>query len=335
MNNRNHNIDILKALAIISVIFLHSLPQPLLFLFGAPYHIWQSVPLFLILAGYNTANSYKKKGYVSLNQFYNFPFLQNKLKRLILPFLLIWIIEAIANCIFSDGLSAKQLIMSFVTGGWGPGSYFVPIIIQATLITPIIYMLLRKNLTSMTISLFIVSLILEAVSIAVLIPEGWYRLLVIRYLFAITLGVWLALNGKKINYKWLIPLSFLSLIYITGVNYFGWVFSAEIFWKSQHAPSYFWTLLLIIMGLRVYEFKAQNKVSKLFIKIGQASYHIFLVQMVYFWSNSMILPKTSLAVYVIISLIICLVFGLLFFEMEKFVRKSMAKRKEDSEVTVR
>lgn len=333
MTTRNHNIDILKALAIFSVILLHSLPEPVLFLFGAPYHIWQSVPIFLILAGYNTANSYKKRNYESLSQFYNFPFLYNKLKRLVFPFLLVFIAEAVANFIFF-GLSAKQLIMSFVSGGWGPGSYFVPIIIQATLITPIIYMLCRKNLTVMTIGLFIVNLILEAVSMAVEMPEGLYRLLVIRYLFAITLGVWLALNGKKINYKWIMPLSVFSLIYITGVNYFDWVFITEEYWLSQHAPSYFWPLLLIIMGLRVYEFKAQNKLSKLFVKIGQASYHIFLVQMVYFWSNSMILPKTSLAVYVVISLIICLVFGLLFFEMENFVRKAMAKRKEDSEVTV-
>lgn len=332
MNERNHNIDVLKALAIFSVILLHSLPENLLFSSGAPYHIWQTVPVFMVLAGYNTTQSYKKKNYESLQQFYNFSFLCKKLERLIYPFVLIWIVEVIANFIFSDGLSVKQLIASFVMGGWGPGSYFVPIIIQATLLMPVIYMLCRKNLNVMTLVLFIISLILEVICLVVDMPEGIYRLLVIRYLFAITLGAWLALNDKKINYKLLIPLSVLSLIYITGVNYFNWVFITENFWRSQHAPSYFWTLLLITVGLYAHKVKAQNKLSNLAVKIGKASYHIFLVQMVYFWVSAIISPEISLALYVAISLLLCLVLGMLFFETENLVRRIIKDRQINEKV---
>lgn len=85
MNKRNYNIDILKALAIIAVIFLHSLPRDVLFLSGSPYHIWQTVPIFMLLAGYNTANSYKGRKYESLNQFYILHFYTKNCKGLSTP----------------------------------------------------------------------------------------------------------------------------------------------------------------------------------------------------------------------------------------------------------
>ena len=78
-------------------------------------------------------------------------------------------------------------------------SYFVPIIIQVTLILPLIYLFCRKNLTIMTIVLFVISIAFEIVCLLIDMSESIYRLLVIRYLFALTLGVWLALNSKKIN----------------------------------------------------------------------------------------------------------------------------------------
>lgn len=319
-------------LAIVSVILLHSLPTDILFLSGSPYHIWQTVPIFLILAGYNTANSYKKRNFQSLNQFYNLSFLYNKIERLIYPFLLVWLFQVVAFYVFSDGMNIKALVVSLITGGWGPGSYFIPIIIQATLILPLIYLLCRKNLTKMTILLFIVSLIFELICLLINIPDSIYRIMVIRYLFALTLGVWLALNTKEINYKILIPLSVLSLIYITGVNYYDWSFIMEKSWLSQHAPSYFYTILLIIIGLRVYKVKAENKISKLFVKIGQASYHIFLAQMVYFWAISVKLPDIPLIMYILVSLVVCIILGLLFFELENWVRKVIKTRSNNKKV---
>lgn len=320
MNKRNHNIDILKGITIIFVILLHSLPRDLLFSSGAPFHFWQAVPIFLLLAGYNTANSYKRRNYESLNEFYNFPFLYKKIERLIYPFLLVWVVQLIVHFVLFNGLSVNELFISLISGGWGPGSYFVPIIIQATLILPLIYLLCKKNLTTMTITLFIISLLVEVACLLVDMPEGVYRLIVVRYLFALTLGVWLALNTKKLNYKWLIPLAILSTVYITGVNYFDWVLIMEHFWLSQHAPSYFWTLMLIIVGLKLYQFKADNTISKLFVKIGQASYHIFLTQMVYFWSIAGLFSALPLTAYVGISIIICVLLGLLFFDAENWVR---------------
>lgn len=325
MNNRNYNIDILKMIAIVSVILLHSLPRDLLFLSGSPYHIWQTVPIFMILAGYNSANSYNRRSYDSLNQFYSFSFMYKKMKRVIYPFLLVWLLQIVAQYLFSGGVSIYEIFISLFSGGWGPGSYFVPIIIQATLILPIIYLLCRKSLTDMTILLFVISIGLEFICLFIDITEGIYRLLVIRYLFALTLGVWLALNKSKIRFTLIIPLAVLSLVYITGVNYFKWVFIMEDFWLSQHSPSYFWPLILIIFGLTVYQVKEVNKIGKFLVKIGQASYHIFLIQMVYFWAIANRLPDMTGLLYLAITFVFCIAIGLIFFELENWIRKKSKK----------
>lgn len=231
-----------------------------------------------------------------------------------------WLVQVVAQFVV-NGISIKGIFYSLFTGGWGPGSYFVPIIIQATLILPLIYLLCRKSLTIMTIVLFVISIAFEIVCLQIDMSESIYRLLVIRYLFALTLGVWLALNGNKINYKWLISLAFISLVYITGVNYFDLVLIMERFWLSQHAPSYFWTLLLIVIALNVYQFKGDNIGVKLGAKIGQASYHIFLMQMFYFWGIARQIPDMPGILYLAVSVVVCLILGLLFFEFENLVRK--------------
>lgn len=326
MKKRNYNIDIIKGLAIIAVILIHSLSDELLLAIFSPLYIWQAVPVFLLLAGYNTAASFQRRGYVSLNQFYDISFLYSKVERLLYPFLFIWIIQVTAHFLILDGLSLATMATSLFTGGWGPGSYFILVIIQATLILPLIYMLVKKNLTAWTIALFFISILVDAFCMLIDVPGSVYRVLVVRYIFVLVLGVWLALNPRKINYRWLIPLALVSAVYIAGVYYEEWNFFIERFWQSQHAPSYFWTLLLVIIGLKAYQFKAGNPVSRLLVKMGQASYHIFLVQMSYFWLTEDSFGDLPMLIYVLISLTICIIFGLVFFNAENTLRKAIKSK---------
>lgn len=321
MNTRNYNMDVLKALAIISVILLHSLTFKTELKILAPYHIKQAVPVFMILTGYNTARSYQKRGFKTLPQFYEFNYLRKRLERLIYPFVFIWLLQMLILFLFTDKLDLSLFIRSFFRGGRGPGSYFVPIIVQTTLLLPFIYLFLKKNKKQPVLIIFLVSLGLELFSRLTDMGAAPYRLLIFRYVFALTLGVWLAMNDKKVNYKWLAFLSIVSFIYITAVNYFDWIFIMEKYWEGSHAPAYFWTLLIVIIGLKLPPVRIERKVNRIFVKIGQASYHIFLAQMVYFWRLKDLLPPLPPAVKLSLNMVLCLVLGLLFFELEKIVWK--------------
>lgn len=328
MNTRNYNIDVLKALATISVIILHSLTHSVELKILAPYHIKQAVPIFMVLAGYNTAVSYQKRNFTTLRDCYNSEYLRKRLQRLIHPFVLTWFLQMVIVFSTTGNLNPQLSLLSFLRGGRGPGSYFVPIIVQTTLLLPFIYLFLKKNKKQSVLIMFLVSLGLELFSRVTDMGAAPYRLLIFRYVFALTLGVWLALNDKKINYKWLACLSIGSFLYITAVNYFDWIFIMEKYWEGSHAPAYFWTLLIVVIGLKLPPVRIEKKVNRIFVKIGQASYHIFLAQMVYFWRLKDLLPPLPLAVKLSLNMLLCLTLGLLFFELEKvFWKKARRKNK--------
>src|SRR5699024_12350003 len=114
-----------------------------------------------------------------------------------------------------------------------------------TLLLPLIYLLMKKNLAAGTIILFIISILLDVICMMIDVPGSVYRVIIVRYVFGLVLGVWLSLNPGKINYKWLIRLAIMSAVYIAGVYYEEWNFFVERYWHSWHAPTCFLSLLVV------------------------------------------------------------------------------------------
>lgn len=212
MTKRNNAIDVLKSLAIVSVILIHALPDSTLYTILAPYYIWQTVPVFIILFGYNSAQSFIRKGYSTLQDIMTLDYIMNKVKRLLLPFGFIWLLQIIVQLTYFDRDPSLGLLFSFVKGGYGPGSYFIPMILQASLLVPIIYSVMRVHPTKWMIALFFISLVVELAAYQLDITGSLYRLLIIRHIFSLTLGVWLGLLKDKIKLKWLIIPAFFSFI---------------------------------------------------------------------------------------------------------------------------
>ena len=313
MTTSNNAIDVLKALAIVSVILIHALPDSTLYAILAPYYIWQTVPVFIILFGYNSAQSFIRKGYSTLKDIMTLDYIMNKVKRLLLPFGFIWLLQIIVQLTYFDRDPSLDLLFSFVKGGYGPGSYFIPMILQASLLVPIIYSVMRVHPTKWMIALFFISLVVELVAYQLDISGSLYRLLIIRHIFSLTLGVWIGLLKDKIKIKWLIIPAFFSFIYITAVHYFNWEMIIEEYWHSQHAPSYFYVLLLVILGMKGLNVNGDFILSRLFILTGRASYHIFLVQMFYFWLIHDQLTNLPTAITLIMALIVPIITGLGYY----------------------
>ena len=326
MAKRNYNIDVIKALAIISVILIHGLFNDSLYAILAPYYIWQTVPVFMILVGYNSATSFMKRGYRTLSEIFSQHYLMKKAKRILLPFAFIWLGQVLLQYFFFNNTDIMELLRSFLVGGYGPGSYFVPLIVQATVLTPLIYVLLRKHPTRMMAVLFIVSLLVDLMTYWLNVSGSLYRLLIVRHLFSLTLGVWYALVKTRIKVRWLLVPAAVSLVYITAVHYFNWELILEEYWHSQHAPSYFYVLVLIILGARFMNIKKQSFIEKTFILIGQASFHIFLTQMFYFWFVHKRLPEVNGFLYITLFLVIPIVTGIGFYYLDDYLNKKRARK---------
>jgi len=268
-------IDLLKGLAIISVILLHTWPEKVLLITGAPFHIWQAVPVFILIAGYVGTLSYKRRDTTKLRQCYGRSLLSHRFKRILVPFTLLFIIQIVLLCFIDiKEITLQNIVLSYIIGGYGPGSYFIPIILQQILVLPILYFWAIRSPRYFLPITFLISLVFEYLMIIAFVPEWAYRLLYVRYLFAGALGVWLAVSQQSIERKLVVGALF-SIIYIFAVNYlsiqFWFLYPA---WGSQHAPSYFWPLLIIVMGLIYLPSASKNVVSAVLEQLGQASWHI-------------------------------------------------------------
>jgi peptidoglycan/LPS O-acetylase OafA/YrhL len=268
----------------------------------------------MILAGFNGAAYFSKKQIENINELYNFKSLIKKLIKIIRPFTYIFLLQIFLMIIlFDKSFTLRFLLNSFFSGGWGPGSYFIPVIVQSIITVPLMYFLSRYNKVFLLLIL-IISIILEIISLNYL-GEDTYRILYIRYLFALALGIWI---NKKENFKINIPILFLSLIsliYIIGVNYLNLKIIIEPVWGSQNFFFFFWTLMIIILCVKY----LPNK-ENILARLGQISYYIFLIQMIYFWlvsslsfNLSKIMPSP---IYSFFNILICCSLGYISYKID-------------------
>jgi peptidoglycan/LPS O-acetylase OafA/YrhL len=335
---RSSQVDIIKGLAIISVIILHSLSTPIKLSIGAPFYIWQAVPIFIIIAGYNGAMSCYAKGSIKLRQCYNWSMLSRRFHRILVPFFWIWILQQIIIVAFlGQSPCLLDLAKSLISGGQGAGTYFIPVILQHILILPALFWIGMRSPTLLLFSALFLNLCFEAVSVLSGMTEPIYKYIYARFLFAGALGVWLVVtqNRPKICIG---ICTFVSLIYIAAVGYFGLSLPfIHPSWGIQNAPSYMWPFTMILLGLTFLPSTTTGFLSMIIAGLGRASYHIFLVQMTFFWIKmypvlligelpdkiaSLIRlicclsdPNSYNIIIVISNILICTLLGLIFYSL--------------------
>lgn len=92
MNENKHylQIDLIKALAIVSVLIIHSIPNYYSRLPISIFTIEQAVPVFLLIMGLNGTMSFKRRSYINLKQMYGLEYFKHRLMRFLIPFLIIF-----------------------------------------------------------------------------------------------------------------------------------------------------------------------------------------------------------------------------------------------------
>ena len=335
MNEFKHylQIDILKALAIISIIVLHTIPSNMVKHPMSIFIIYQAVPIFFILMAINASMSFKRHKYDVLTSVYP-DYLKGRFERVIYPLIILWILSLIMGILLSKDVYFG--IMTFV--GYlplsGPGNYFISILIQFVLIFPILYKLYKYNPKYLLITGFILNFVFEILSTQISFLSDnsyWYRACILRYLFLIILGMWLVDNFESANLKSLIKKKnvltglIVSIVYITGVSIFSWKFPYfQSSWQPQTILSFFYPLIICAIGIR-YLPSVPNNIWNCIGLIGKASYHIFLIQILFFVSGlQLIFYDLSLQntfnsvtlLVVTVNITILIILGLLFYYMD-------------------
>ena len=313
-------INILKAVAIIFVIITHNnystnAKDNIFF----AYFISMAVPLFMLITGFNYSLSFSKikdcifKGYIKS--------ILRKFIRLTIPFLIIFFIEWGFNI---WNIRNNHFATVLINGGTGPGSYYYPVMVQMMLLFPFMYLLIRKYKEKGIIIIFIVQLLFELICYFTNINVEVYRILCFRYIFLVSLGCYLTLKVDKITPNTLL------LMEIIGINFISILICGNS--KQTYAPFTLWSRTSMLTAFYIfpifayiyynYNLNIPNRFLNIISEIGRASWHIFLIQMLYFC----IIPgsfKYPLKIMLPISLLVNTVLGWVFYKIEKQIQSKI------------
>ena len=316
---RVYQLDYLKGISIMFVIITHVTIYSTLSNTSIvfPYFVNMAVPFFIIVSGYAHSQSYEKRELKTLREYYKFKDLFNKAKAIYVPFVVIYVLELILTRIM-DGrmVGIKEAVHIFITGGLGPGSYYIPILMELIVVMPIIYWLVNRNVLQGSLSVIAVQVLLEWMIQITNFPQEIYRLLIVRYLVFLLTGVLLYKYRERQKNILLFLCMCIGAVYIWKVNYEEYVPYLFQFWTTTSAPTALWAGGVTAFFIK-YMPMFPKRIDMCMSKIGRSTYYIYLIQMVYF-QFGFGQYFTNPLIHSIMSIIICIMVGLLF---EKAVSK--------------
>jgi len=328
ISTRNHFLDILKGYGMICVVFYHwSGANSFYHTLHMAFWLMMTIPIFMIISGYVFCLSFDKSNLSGIEEAYKPKNWLNKIIRFTLPFVIIFIIETVIYNIlgerpeeFSNFLG---LIRRFIRGGLGPGSYYFPFMIQFVFVIPIIYFLIKKLAFKGVIVCGILNLIYEILVFAYNMNDGFYRLIVLRYLLVIAVGCYFASKSYKHHIKIGIICLLLggAFIFLTQYLYYKPTFCA--FWTSTSMLA-----CLYILPIMSFLLRKCKKFKFLPLEIvGKASYNIFLVQMIWYnlAAKRMYEYVSNGPLQVLLNFAACFGIGIAFYYIETPITKRFTK----------
>jgi peptidoglycan/LPS O-acetylase OafA/YrhL len=314
---RFFQIDVLKAVMIFLVIFDHFVDWDVKNEIGVA--LWEriSIPVFLVIMGFNMGRSFQNQGDLSLKELYSWSYFKRKILRYIVPFLILYAVSTfIGLFMYGFDLSAMwnnqyspdhgfiHLFIGFLPF-WGPGNWFLPVLFQSILIMPLLYKAFTKNRTFTLILCFVVEIIMQLLVFAFIGDitsevEFHYWLLfltsVLIYLPGIGLGMWFSfgyhLKSKRNIFMWiLLPLSLVYIYYHQFRLFRFRIGDVLLLQGDYHLLIVPYSAFLFLLALKIFPQKSENGFSRAIALIGKSTYHILLIQifgygMIYaFWGD--------------------------------------------------
>ena len=317
---RVYQLDYLKGISIMLVIITHVTIYSTLSNASIvfPYFVNMAVPFFIIVSGYAYSQSYERRGLNKLREYYKLKDLFNKAKAIYIPFVVIYVLEIILTRTMNGRIvGIKEAAHIFIAGGLGPGSYYIPILMELIVVMPLIYLLINRNVLQGSLIVIVVQVLLEWMIQITNFPQEIYRLLIVRYLVFLLVGVLLYKYREQQKNILLSLCMCIGAVYIWKVNYEKYVPYLFQFWTTTSAPTVLWAGGVVAFFIK-YMPVLPKMIDMIITKVGCSTYYIYLIQMVYFqfgFGRYFINPL----IHSILSIIICISVGLIF---EKLLSKS-------------
>ncbi len=286
-----------------------------------PFYVTMAVPLLMLISGFLNAQSYKRQNMTCLSDCYQRQIIFPRLLRLLIPFTIIFLAEIAIHVMFSPKKFYEYLLM-YLSGGWGDGTYYFPVMIQFVFVFPLIYFPVKNNGIKAVLVFFGINLFYELLQRAFQMNVECYTNIFFRYTFLVACGCYCGLNSDA-EKSWNMLCILMTVIGLAFVILFSYTsYQTVIFQNYWKSTTVFPTLFIIpVFSFIIRKANWRFTPSEL---IGKASYHVFLIQKVFFYGvksgfATMIVDNRGLQI--LLSVVICLVTGIAFYFAETFVRK--------------
>lgn len=296
-------IDILKGLAILAVLGLHTVTSRQLRDWGGAFWLGQAVPVFVVLMGLNATGSLLTRAREGLRGVYTRGYLLSRLDRLYVPFLTVFLLSALIAAA-QGSLTVRAILGGLVTGLLpysGPGNYFITFAFEFALVFPALVVAFGRRPAATVVACFALALAGEVVVPHVTPiaqhPYVWDSSF-LRLLPWVAVGMLLArlmLHGKPLPGWWLLAAAAAG-VYLLAVTVDGDVLRLSLGgWGSlgQTSLAAFYSGFLVALGLRYLPVTSSGVVARGLSAVGRASYEIFLLQILWF----SLVDATHLAMY--------------------------------------
>jgi peptidoglycan/LPS O-acetylase OafA/YrhL len=315
---RVRQIDVLKGLAIIGVMVQHAFGN------GFLQHSWeilyagQAVPVFFVIMGLNAAQSMARRAAGSISDLYSRSYLRSRFQRLVVPILWIWPVALVVALLVGEFHMGPLILVGVLPIASAPGNYFVTIVLEFAVLFPLVFWCFRRAplATTAVVAVADIGFELLAPHVHTLNVTGpahgyIYEAAIVKYGLAIMAGVWLSrIEIRRREFLLLSAGALVGVIYLVVLHQnpgdFGWLVPS--FSRTTNFISVVYAVWLTVLGLRLLPASSQSPVYGLLERLGRASYHIFLVQIV--WFGAVTTRSWPMA---IVGIAVCCVIGHAFY----------------------
>ena len=271
IKEKNFKIQILRAIAIIAVVMIHTCPTGELQVYIRPF-INFAVALFLFLSGYLTnidTSDWKT-------------FYKKRIIRVLIPYI-IWTFLYTTAHFIGNGVDFKKYIINLLSARAAATLYYIFVYIQFVILTPLLVKLAKSKYKYIGFIIAPISVIIKYYwlfsgvepnkylsAIWSVCCLGWFT----YYYLGLLLGN--KIIKKEFNIKYLIILYLLSII-IQILEGYAWFKLGETNCGTQIKLSSFLTSSIFILIAYWYlNNKQLTQTSKMLVKIGDYSFGIYI-----------------------------------------------------------
>lgn len=279
-----------------------------------------AVCIFMIMTGYLLSGTVMK--YSSpIKDWYKKDNVIPRVLRFYLPFIPIFVIGLLFKIfVLGREYSLAEIFARFILGGFKPGSYYITAMAELVLIFPLIFAVVKRFKFWGVLFFTCLNFAYDIFAVSVGMNAILYKFLAFRFLAHIAFGVYAKVTNLKSDKRLNAVLFIIGFLYMFIYCYAN-IRSAKLFyeWRVASFPTAFFMYPIIVFFIdKLKDLKyTDSRLSKATLTFANATYHIFLFQLLYYTTVGYDFNTSvnNVIVTMPLNVIICVPLGIMYYKL--------------------